>query len=134
MHSPDQADSTPDSPTPKPSTPVPATVYIVTDTYYPTAADFDVGKSVTNIDSVHSTPEAANVRAKKIMFTHEKAREDIDKDKIIEEIRQGLYSAIGIGGRERYYARKCEVEVKAVDLDEDGSSEESGDIEDWNMG
>jgi hypothetical protein len=134
MHSSGQANITPNSSTPKASALVPTTVYIVTDTYYPTAADFDVGKGIASIDSVHSTPGAANLRATKIMFIYEKDREDVDKDKIIEEIRQGLYSGIGIGGRERCYARKCEVEAKDVDVDEDGSSEESGDIEDWNMG
>jgi hypothetical protein len=126
---------TSDNSTPRPSASIPVTVYIVTDTYYPTAADFDVGKGIVNIDSVHSTAEAANVRAKKIMFIHERGEEDLDKDKIIEEIRQGLYSGIGIGGREKgCYARKCEVEEKAVDVDEDESSEESLDTEDWNMG
>jgi hypothetical protein len=133
MHSAGKANTTPGSSTPKPSARVPTTVYIVTDTYYPTAADFDVGKGMATIDSVHSTPEAANLHAKKIMFCHKKDREDIDEDKIIEEIRQGLYVGIGIGG-ERWYARKCEVETKAVDVDEDGSSEGSGDLEDWNMG
>jgi hypothetical protein len=123
-----------DSSTPSQSVLAPRKVYIVTDTYFPTAHDFDVGKGIVNIDSVHSTPAAAKTRAQKIMFVDEKGQDESEKDKIIEDTKQGLYIAIGIGGRVRgCYARKCEVEAKAVDLDEDDTSEEDVDATDWNM-
>lgn len=113
-------------------------VYIVTDTTYSTSSDFDEGKGTTNIDSVHTTSGAANVRAKKIMFAriNPSNKDGVDQDKIIEELKDGLYTGIGIGGIEGHgcYARKCEVEAKPIDIDEDGSSEEEQDTEDWNMG
>lgn len=112
-------------------------VYIVTDTTYSTSADFDEGKGMTNIDSVHTTSGAANLRAKKIMFAriNSGSKDDVDQDKIIEELKDGLYTGIGIGGIEGHgcYARKCEVEAKPIDIDEDGSSEEEQDTEDWSM-
>ena len=63
-------------------------------------------------------------------------KDGVDQDKIIEELKDGLYTGIGIGGIEGHgcYARKCEVEAKPIDIDEDGSSEEEQDTEDWNMG
>ncbi|KZM19543.1 hypothetical protein ST47_g9071 [Ascochyta rabiei] len=103
-------------------------VYIVTDTYYPTSADFEDGKGATTIDSVHTTVGGANNRAKKIMFARDNPDNncEVDEDKIIEEQKGGLYIGIGMGGTEKdgCYARKCEVEAKPVDIDEDGSSEE----------
>lgn len=61
---------------------------------------------------------------------------EVDQDKIIEEMKDGLYAGIGIGGVENRgcYARKCEVESKPIDVDEDGSSEEEQDVEEWNIG
>lgn len=113
-------------------------VYIVIDTCYAILSDFDQGKGSTNIDSVHTTSKAANVRAKKVMFAHTNPSDkcEMDQDKIIEETKGGLYTAIGIGGNENTgcYARKCEVEAKPVDIEDDGSSEEEHDGEDWNMG
>lgn len=112
-------------------------VYIVTDTRYATAADFDEGKGTTLIDSVHTTSRAANLRAKKVMFACASLSNEIDEDKIIEELKDGLYTGIGVGGAENEgcYARKCEVEAKPIDIEDDGSSEEEGhDGEDWNMG
>ena len=101
-------------------------VYIVVDTCYATLSDFDQGKGSTNIDSVHTNSHAANQRAKKVIFArvnpHDK--HGIDQDKIIEEVKDGLYTGIGIGGDESTgcYARKCEVEAKPIDLEDDGSS------------
>ena len=113
-------------------------VYIVTDTTYSTSNDFDEGKGTTSIDSVHTTSGAANLRAKKIMFAriNPDNKSDVDQDKIIEELKDGLYTGIGMGEMEEHgcYARKCEVEAKPIDIDEDGSSEEELDTEDWNMG
>ncbi|KAJ4384065.1 hypothetical protein N0V86_000910 [Didymella sp. IMI 355093] len=113
-------------------------VYIVTETRYTTAADFDEGKGVTSIDSVHTTSRAANLRAKKIMFARTSPGFEIDEDKIIDEVKDGLYTGIGVGGANENgcYAKKCEVEAKPIDIEDDGSSEEEGghDGEDWNMG
>lgn len=112
-------------------------VYIVTDTRYATAADFEEGKGTTLIDSVHTTSQAANLRAKKVIFARTSPGFEIDEDKIIDEVKDGLYTGIGVGGaeRNRCYARKCEVEAKPIDIEDDGSSEEEGhDGEDWNMG
>ncbi|KAL6712434.1 hypothetical protein ACN47E_000311 [Coniothyrium glycines] len=103
------------------------TVYIVVDTCYPRKDDFDQGKGVTNVFSVHSSMDSANAKAKKIIFTNEGSC-TVDVDKVIEETRLGLYTGIGIGGQEEAvnhcYARKCEVEAKIVDED---SEDESGD-------
>lgn len=121
-------------------------VYIVTDTCYSTSADFDEGKGSTVIDSLHTTARAANGRAKKIMFARinpgdnasdsNSDKGEIDQDKIIEEMKHGLYTGIGVGGIEKNgcYARKCEVEAKPIDIEDDGSSEEERDGDDWNMG
>ncbi|KAF3040347.1 hypothetical protein E8E12_009131 [Didymella heteroderae] len=115
-------------------------VYIVTDTRYATAADFDEGKGMTSIDSVHTTSRAANLRARKIMFARTSPGLEPDEDKIIDEVKDGLYTGIGVGGAEKNgcYARKCEVESKPIDIEDDGSSEEDGhdgqDGEDWSMG
>ncbi|KAF3004040.1 hypothetical protein E8E13_001117 [Curvularia kusanoi] len=114
-------------------------VYIVIDTCYATLVDFDQGKGTTRIDSVHTTSQAANGRAKKIMFARSRPgdRCHIDQDRILEEIKDGMYAGIGIGEEpSACYARKCEVEAKPVDLEDDGSSEndEDHDGEDWNMG
>lgn len=93
---------------------------------------------MTSIDSVHTTSTAANTRAKKIMFAciNPDDKCEVDQDKIIEERKDGLYTAIGMSGKDnnRCYAKKCEVEAKPIDIDEDGSSEEEQDVEDWNMG
>ncbi|KAF9699228.1 hypothetical protein EKO04_003015 [Ascochyta lentis] len=128
---------TSNSPTPRSHKPSIKVVYIVTDTYYPTSADFEDGKGTTSIDSVHTTAGAANSRAKKIMFARNSPDNNcvVDEDKIIEEQKSGLYIGIGVGGTETNgcYARKCEVEAKPIDIDEDGSSEEEHDGEDWNM-
>ncbi|KAH6620227.1 hypothetical protein C7974DRAFT_378316 [Boeremia exigua] len=113
-------------------------VYIVIDTCFATLTDFDQGKGSTSIDSVHTTSHVANIRAKKIMFARINLNNtcQVDKDKILEEIKDGLYTGIGIGGDENTgcYARKCEVEAKPVDIEDDGSSEEDHDGEDWSMG
>jgi hypothetical protein len=107
----------------------PQTVYIVTDMCYPTAADFDANRGTFNIDSVHSTKQSANARAKKIIF--QSGRCKVDTDKIIEEVTEekGLYTGIGIGGtadgqRGSCYARKCGVESKIVDEDSEDEVEE----------
>lgn len=115
----------------------PKVVYIVTDTRYPNAADFNEGKGTTLIDSVHSTSGAANLRARKIMLARAGPGSEIDEDKIIDDERNGLYTGIGVGGVEGSgcYARKCEVEAKHIDIEDDGSSEEGEhDGEDWSMG
>jgi len=113
------------------------TIYIVIDTCYASLDDFDQGKGSTSIDSVHTTAHVANARAKKIMFARINVMDKcgIDQDKIIEEIKDGLYTGIGMGGDERTgcYARKCEVEAKPIDVEDDGSSEEDHDGEDWNI-
>ncbi|KAF1934296.1 uncharacterized protein M421DRAFT_432 [Didymella exigua CBS 183.55] len=82
-------------------------VYIVTDTRYTTAADFDEGKGTTLLDSVHTTPRAANVRARKVMYARTSPGFEIDEDKIIDEVKNGLYTGIGVGGAEKdgCYAR-----------------------------
>jgi hypothetical protein len=108
------------------------TVYIVVDTCYPTKASFDSSLGKANIDSAHSTMHSANSRAKKIIYEND-AECTVDIDKIIEETRQGLYTGIGIGGKENSgcednscaYARKCEVESKIVDED----SEDDGEMD-----
>lgn len=63
----------------------------------------------------------------------------MDIDKIIEEERKGLYTGIGVGGREEKkgccYARKCEVEEKFLDGDsEDEWTGKSGEEEDEENG
>lgn len=132
------AGGTSESPSPKSHKSTTRIVYIVVDTCFATLVDFDQGKGFTAIDSVHTTSHAANNRAKKIMFarTHASKKCEIDQDKILEEIKDGLYTSIGIGGDESTgcYARKCEVEAKPIDIEDDGSSEEDHDGEDWNMG
>lgn len=109
---------------------MPNTVYVVTDTCYPKATDFSEGKGVTAVFSVHSSMEAANARAKKIIFANEGGC-TVDVDKVIEETRRGLYTGIGIGGQEERadhcYARKCEVEAKVVDEDSEDESGESNE-------
>lgn len=128
---------TSNSPVPRTHKSTTRTVYIVTDTCYSTSADFDEGKGITSIDSVHTTSRAANIRAKKVMFAciDPGDNREVDPDKILEELKDGLYIGIGINGTEANgcYARKCEVESKPIDIDEDGSSEEEQDIEDWNV-
>jgi hypothetical protein len=124
-------------PVPRTHNPSIKVVYIVTDTCYSTSADFNDGKGNTTIDSVHTTAGAANIRAKKIMFARNSPGSncEVDEDRIIEEHKGGLYTGVGIGGTEKYefYARKCEVEVKPLDIDEDGSSEEEHDGEGWSV-
>lgn len=110
----------------------PHIVYIVTDTCYPTAHSFEANIGNTHIISVHSTKAAANSRAKKIIYDNDSGC-TVDIDKIIEEVKQGLYIGIGVGGKEEKdgccFARKCEVEGKIVDEDSDSeeTSGESGD-------
>lgn len=103
------------------------TVFIVTDTCYPTASDFNTNKGCTRIDSAHSSQHAANNRAKKIIYDNDGGC-TVDLDKIIEEMREGLYTGIGIGGKEERdnccYARKCEVEGKVVDEDSEDEGED----------
>jgi hypothetical protein len=110
----------------------PYIIYIVTDTCYPTAFSFHNNIGTTHVTSVHSTKSAANSRAKKIIYEND-GDCTVDLDKIIEEVKQGLYTGIGVGGKEESggccYARKCEVEGKIVDEDSDSeeTSGESGD-------
>lgn len=93
----------------QPSSTLPNTVYVVVDTCYPKESDFNQGKGVTAVFSVHSSIAAANAKAKKIMFANEGGC-TVDVDKVIEETRHGLYTGIGIGGQEERadhcYARK----------------------------
>jgi hypothetical protein len=106
----------------------PHVIYIVIDTCYPTAQAFEANIGTANITSVHSTKSAANTRAKKIIYENDSGC-TVDIDKIIEEVKQGLYTGIGVGGKEERegccFARKCEVEGKIVDEDSD-SEEGSG--------
>ncbi|KAH7402438.1 hypothetical protein BKA66DRAFT_392420, partial [Pyrenochaeta sp. MPI-SDFR-AT-0127] len=116
-------------------------VFIVSDTCYPTATDFNTNKGATRIDSAHSSQRAANNRAKKIIYENSGGC-TVDIDKIIEEMKQGLYTGIGIGGKEERdggcYARKCEVEGKILDEDSedeggedmcDGDKDREGDVD-----
>ncbi|KAF1841773.1 uncharacterized protein K460DRAFT_358476 [Cucurbitaria berberidis CBS 394.84] len=115
--------------------PIPSTsttsvvVYIVTDTCYPTVSSFDSNIGTTTVDSAHSTKSSANARAKKIIYQNDGGGCTVDIDKIIEEVRQGLYTGIGVGGKEEKegccFARRCAVEGKLVD--EDSEDEESGE-------
>jgi hypothetical protein len=114
----------------------PLVVYIVVDTCYPTADAFETNIGTTNIISVHSTKAAANSRAKKIIYENDGGC-TVDIDRIIEEVKQGLYTGIGVGGKEEKdrccFARKCEVESKTVDEDsdsEEGSGSGSSDLVD----
>ena len=106
----------------------PLVVYVVVDTCYPTAHAFETNIGTMNITSVHSTKLAANSRAKKIIYENDGGC-TVDIDKIIEEVKRGLYTGIGVGGKENKdgccFARKCEVESKIVDEDSD-SEEGSG--------
>jgi len=107
----------------------PYRIYIVTDTCYPTADSFQNNVGTTHITSVHSTKAAANSRAKKIIYEND-GECAVDLDKIIEEVKKGLYIGIGVGGKDEKsgscFARKCEVEGKIVDEDSD-SEETSGE-------
>jgi hypothetical protein len=108
-------------------------VYIVTDVVYPTSDDFNHSKGNFRIDSVHSSKKNANARAKKIIYDGGQAdgsQYKVDTDKIIEEIKKGLFTGIGVGGKGdgghgSCYARKCQVEGKMVDEDSEDESEES---------
>ncbi|KAH7563168.1 hypothetical protein J3E72DRAFT_329992 [Bipolaris maydis] len=112
----------------------PHIIYIVTDTCYPTAQSLEANIGSTHIISVHSTKSAANSRAKKIIYDNDSGC-TVDIDKIIEEVKQGMYIGIGIGAKDEKegccFARKCEVEGKIVDEDSDSeeTSGESGDSE-----
>lgn len=108
------------------------TIYVVTDTCYPSAANFDSNFGSTTILSVHSSSQAANARAKKIIYENDGGCR-VDIDKIIEEVKMGLYTGIGVGGKTGRdgccFARKCEVEAKLIDgTSEDEGSEASGEI------
>jgi hypothetical protein len=104
----------------------PYVIYIVTDTCFPSQFDFNHNKGTFHIDSVHTSLKSANARAKKIMYEAHPCKVDVDK--IIEEMKSGLYTGIGIGGIEGdisvkaggtgCFARKCQVEKQMVD-DED---------------
>jgi hypothetical protein len=108
-------------------------VYIVTDTIYATSSDFNFNKGIFRIDSAHSSKKNANARAKKIIYDGgqvDGGQYKVDLDKIIEEMKQGLFTGIGIGGKGdggkgSCYARKCQVEGKMVDEDSEDESEES---------
>jgi hypothetical protein len=110
----------------------PHIIYIVTDTCYPTAQSLEANIGSTHIISVHSTKSAANSRAKKIIYDNDSGC-TVDIDKIIEEVKQGMYIGIGIGAKDEKngccFARKCGVEGKIVDEDSDSeeTSGESGD-------
>jgi hypothetical protein len=105
------------------TTPGPHIIYIVVDTCYPTSHAFETNIGTANITSVHSTKVAANSRAKKIIYENDSGC-TVDLDKIIEEVRRGLYTGIGVGGKEEKegccFARKCEVEDRVLDEDSDG--------------
>lgn len=102
-------------------------IYIVLDTCYPTKASFDTNLGATIVDSVHTTNTAANARAKKIIYENERGC-TVDIDKIIEQMRKGLFTGIGLDGMTEKegccYARKCEVERRFVDED---SEDEDGE-------
>ncbi|OAL56861.1 hypothetical protein IQ07DRAFT_638256 [Pyrenochaeta sp. DS3sAY3a] len=118
------------------STRLPAAIaiYIVLDTCYPTKASFDTNIGITTVDSAHTTNAAANARAKKIIYENERGC-TVDIDKIIEQMRKGLFTGIGLDGMTEKegccYARKCEVERRFVDEDsedEDGEGRGEEDI------
>lgn len=110
-------------------------MYIVTDTCYATPANFAHNKGSFRIDSVHSHKKNANARAKKIIYDTGRCRVDVDK--IIEEMKGGLFTGIGVGGKVDdeeggCYARQTQVERKMVDEDsedDDGTGEEDDDEE-----
>lgn len=120
---------------PNNSKPLPSVVYVVTDTCYPSANNFDTNIGTTSIISVHSSKATANARAKKIIYENDGGC-TVDIDKIIEEVKRGLYTGIGVGGREERdgccYARKCEVEAKIID--EDSEDEGSGGSVEFGVG
>lgn len=63
------------------------------------------------------------------------AQYKVDVDKIIEETKQGLFTGIGVGGKEdggagSCYARKCEVERQIIDEDSEDEGEEEDDDDD----
>ncbi|KAF2032234.1 hypothetical protein EK21DRAFT_87359 [Setomelanomma holmii] len=111
-------------------------VYIVTDTCYSTPADFSGNKGTFRIDSVHSNKKNANARAKKIIYDTGLCKVDVDK--IIQEMKRGLFAGIGVGGKVdgmegSCYARKTQVERKMVDEDsedEEGTGEEGEEVMD----
>ncbi|CAO2657405.1 Nn.00g035310.m01.CDS01 [Neocucurbitaria sp. VM-36] len=105
-------------------------IYIVTDTCYPTKTAFDSNVGTTTIDSAHTAKHTANARAKKIIYENERGC-TVDIDKIIEELRKGLYTGIGVGGKEEKdggcYARRCQVDEKILDEDSEDESFGSGE-------
>ncbi|KAH7405825.1 hypothetical protein DE146DRAFT_753820 [Phaeosphaeria sp. MPI-PUGE-AT-0046c] len=131
QHSPSSLESAPTAPHSLPSSGVVFVVYIVTDIIYPTSTDFDHSKGIFRIDSVHSSMQAANTRAKKIIYEGgqiDGGQYKVDLDKIIEDIKKGLFTGIGIGGKgDGYetgcYARKCQVESRMVDEDSEDDNE-----------
>lgn len=131
-HSPQSSlGSAPTAPHSLPSSGPVVVVYIVTDIIYPTSADFDHSKGVFRIDSVHSSVKMANGRAKKIIYDGgqiDGGQYKVDLDKIIEEMKKGMFTGIGIGGKgdghdTGCYARKCQVESRMVDEDSEDESE-----------
>jgi hypothetical protein len=114
--------------------PGPLMVWIVTDICFPNNTDFQLNKGTPHIDSVHTSIESANARAKKIMW--EGRPPDIER--VIEDVNNGLYIGIGVGGTEGEksvkaggtgcFARKVQVERKSVDVDSESDGEEDGDV------
>lgn len=106
-------------------------VYIVTDTRYPTSLDFDLNKGSFRIDSVHSSVKNANARAKKLIYDGgeiDGGQFKHDIDKVIEQMDNGMFAGIGIGGKgdgreNGCYAQKCQVEYKMIDEDSEDESE-----------
>jgi hypothetical protein len=106
-------------------------VYIVTNIRYPTSQDFDQNKGSFRIDSVHTSAKNANARAKKLIYDGgeiDGGQFKHDIDKVIEQMENGMFAGIGIGGKgdgreSGCYARKCQVEYKMIDEDSEDESE-----------
>jgi hypothetical protein len=107
-------------------------VFVVTDMCFPNNNDFQLNKGTLHIDSVHSSITNANARAKKIMWEG-KPPCQTDVDRVIEDVKNGLYTGIFVGGKEGEksvkgggtgcFARKVQVERKRLDVDEDSDLE-----------
>jgi hypothetical protein len=118
-------------------------VFIVTDICFPNNNDFQLNKGTLHIDSVHSSSRSANARAKKIMWEGKPpCRTDVER--VIEDVKSGLYTGIGVGGVEGEksvkaggtgcFGRKVQVERKRIDVYEDSDGEWDGEPEDVHMG